>query len=59
MIKPTETESKQEIDRFIQAAKSIAREAEQDPQLLHEAPLRTKVRRLDETGAARHPCLAG
>jgi glycine dehydrogenase subunit 2 len=59
MIEPTETESKQEIDRFIQAAHAIAGEVERKPQLLQEAPLKTKVRRLDETGAARHPRLAG
>ncbi|MBN2283284.1 MAG: aminomethyl-transferring glycine dehydrogenase subunit GcvPB [Deltaproteobacteria bacterium] len=59
MIEPTETESKEEIDLFIEAMKSICREASENPGLLHEAPLKCKVRRLDETMAARHPCLAG
>ena len=59
MIEPTETESKEDIDGFIEAMKSIAEEAKQNPELLHAAPVITKVRRLDETGAARNPCLAG
>jgi glycine dehydrogenase subunit 2 len=37
----------------------IAREAAENPQLLHEAPHKSKVRRLDEVAAARKPCLAG
>ena len=59
MIEPTETESKEELDLFITAMKSIAREAKEAPYILREAPHRTKVKRLDETRAARHPCLAG
>jgi glycine dehydrogenase subunit 2 len=59
MIEPTETECKEDIDEFIEAMKSIAKEAKQDPQTLHAAPAFTKVRRLDETGAARNPCLSG
>ena len=59
MIEPTETESKEDIDRFIDAMLRIAQEAEDHPELLHEAPHRSKVRRLDETTAARMPCLAG
>jgi glycine dehydrogenase subunit 2 len=59
MIEPTETESKEDIDGFIEAMKSIAEEAKQNPELLHAAPVIAKVRRLDETGAARNPCLAG
>ena len=59
MIEPTETESKEDIDGFIEAMKSIAEEAKQNPELLHAAPIIAKVRRLDETGAARNPCLAG
>lgn len=57
MIEPTETESKEEIDLFIEAFKSVIREAAENPGELLEAPRRTKVRRLDETAAARHPCL--
>ena len=59
MIEPTETESKEELDLFIEALKSVAREAQEDPDLLHNAPGRSKVRRLDETTAARKPCLIG
>jgi glycine dehydrogenase subunit 2 len=59
MIEPTETESKESIDAFIDAMRAIAREAEENPEALHEAPRLTKVRRLDETAAARKPCLKG
>jgi glycine dehydrogenase subunit 2 len=59
MIEPTETESKEDIDQFIEAFKTIANEAGRNPDLLHDAPKRCKVRRLDETTAARKPCLAG
>jgi glycine dehydrogenase subunit 2 len=59
MMEPTETESKEDIDRFIHALKTISKEAEENPELLLQAPVRTKVRRLDETAAARKPCLAG
>jgi len=59
MIEPTETESKEDLDLFITAFEIIAREAKTNPQLLHEAPHNTKVRRLDETTAARKPCLCG
>ncbi len=59
MIEPTETESKEDIDLFIEALKAIADEAKKNPALLHNAPSRCKVRRLDETTAARKPCLAG
>ncbi len=57
MIEPTETESKENLDLFIDALKAIAREAEDDPELLRQAPIRCKVRRLDEITAARKPCL--
>jgi glycine dehydrogenase subunit 2 len=59
MIEPTETESKEDIDLLIQALKSIAQEAVENPDLLHEAPTKCKVKRLDEVAAARRPCLAG
>jgi glycine dehydrogenase subunit 2 len=59
MIEPTETESKQNLDAFIDAMKAIAAEAAENPDLLHEAPVTPKVRRLDETAAARNPRLAG
>jgi glycine cleavage system P protein (glycine dehydrogenase) subunit 2 len=59
MIEPTETESKENIDLFIDALKQIVKEAKEDSEILKQAPTRTKVRRLDETSAARHPCLTG
>jgi len=59
MIEPTETECKEDIDQFIRAVKNIVKEAEENPDLLHNAPTITKLRRLDETRAARHPCLRG
>ena len=58
MIEPTETECKQDIDLFIDAMEQIAREAQEDPEILKSAPHHSKVRRLDETTAARKPCLA-
>jgi glycine dehydrogenase subunit 2 len=57
MIEPTETESQETLDEFCDAMLAIAREAATDPDLLHAAPVRTRVRRLDETGAARQPRL--
>ncbi len=55
MIEPTETETKEMIDSFIETMRAIAAE---DPELLHEAPTTTPVRRLDEARAARQPDLA-
>jgi glycine dehydrogenase subunit 2 len=59
MIEPTESESRETMDEFIAAMKSIAREAQEQPELLHQAPQNPKVQRLDETLAARTPCLTG
>jgi glycine dehydrogenase subunit 2 len=59
MVEPTETESKEDIDQFIQAVKSIAQEAKDNPEQLKKAPRLTKVTRLDEVLAARKPCLRG
>ena len=59
MIEPTETESKDELDLFIEALRAIAEEVNKDPELLHKAPSKTKLRRLDEVGAARKPRLVG
>jgi glycine dehydrogenase subunit 2 len=59
MIEPTETESKEDLDLFIDALRAIAREAREHPELLREAPTKCKVRRMDEVEAARHPCLTG
>jgi glycine dehydrogenase subunit 2 len=58
MIEPTETESKETLDRFVATMRQIAREAEEDPELLRTAPHSTPVRRLDEVTANRHPVLA-
>ena len=57
MVEPTETESKETLDAFADAMLQAAKEAEQDPHLLHEAPVTTPVRRLDEARAARTPKL--
>jgi glycine dehydrogenase subunit 2 len=59
MMEPTETESKEDLDQYIDALKKIAAEAKETPEVLRAAPTRCKVRRLDETAAARKPCLAG
>jgi len=53
MIEPTETESKAEIDRFIEAMIEIAELAKTDPEAFAKMPANTPVRRLDETKAAR------
>jgi glycine dehydrogenase subunit 2 len=55
MIEPTETESKETLDAFCEAMIRIAREAESDPKIIHDAPVTTPVRRLDQTRAARSP----
>jgi glycine dehydrogenase subunit 2 len=57
MIEPTESESKEEMDAFCEAMLDIAAQAEGDPDRLHQAPVTTPVRRLDETTAARKPVL--
>ncbi len=53
MVEPTETESQETLDAFAEAMLQVAREAEATPDLLHEAPVTTPVRRLDEVRAAR------
>jgi glycine dehydrogenase subunit 2 len=57
MIEPTETESKRNMDHFIEAMLTIAEEAKQDMEILHQAPTTAPVRRLDEVRAARQPVL--
>lgn len=57
MIEPTETESKETLDGFIEIMRTIAKEAIEDPKSLHTAPHTTPVRRLDETTAAKNPIL--
>jgi glycine dehydrogenase subunit 2 len=56
-MEPTETESKESLDRFIETMIAIAKEAEENPDLLREAPQKAKVKRLDEVLAARRPKL--
>jgi len=57
MIEPTETESKETLDGFIDTMIQIAKEAETDPEIVQEAPHTTVLKRLDETTAARKPVL--
>lgn len=57
MIEPTETESKETLDAFIDAMIQIAKEAEENPEIVQEAPHSTVVGRMDETTAARKPIL--
>ena len=57
MIEPTESESKEELDLFIDAMKSVADEIEESPEIVLEAPHNTRVSRMDETAAARKPVL--
>ncbi len=57
MIEPTETETRETLDEFAEALLQIAREAKEDPDLVHEAPHTTPVRRPDEARAAKHPDL--
>src|ERR1700756_5103876 len=57
MIEPTESESKEELDLFIDAMQQIAREVEENPLLVLQAPHATRVKRMDETAAARKPVL--
>ena len=57
MIEPTETESKETIDAFIEVMRRIAAEAAEDPMILREAPHNAPIRRPDETTAARQPIL--
>ena len=57
MIEPTETESKETLDEFIEVMHKVAKEAKENPQAVIDAPLTTIVRKLDETGAAKNPVL--
>jgi glycine dehydrogenase subunit 2 len=57
MIEPTESESREELDLLIDALIQIAREAEENPELVQTAPHSTRLQRLDETAAARKPVL--
>jgi len=57
MIEPTETEAKETLDQFCEAMIQIARETETNVAVIHDAPVTTPVRRLDQTKAAREPNL--
>ena len=57
MIEPTETETRETLDDFVDAMLAIAQEAKNDPELVKNAPYSTPVRRLDEARAARRPVL--
>jgi len=57
MIEPTESEARETLDAFVEAMQAIAREAADDPKLVHDAPHHRPVRRLDEVRAAKQPVL--
>ena len=57
LIEPTETESKQTLDQFVEVMAGISREAQANPETVQKAPHLTRLRRLDETRAARKPVL--
>jgi len=57
MVEPTETESRETLDAFVEAMLEIARDARERPEILREAPHRAPTRRLDEVRAARRPIL--
>jgi len=57
LIEPTESVGRQELDQFIDAMRAIAREAQEDPELVINAPHNTRIGRLDEAAAARKPVL--
>jgi glycine dehydrogenase subunit 2 len=57
LIEPTETESKETLDEFVTAMAAISGEAFAEPDTVHAAPHHTRLRRLDETRAARKPVL--
>ena len=57
LIEPTESVGRQELDQFIDAMRAIAREAQENPELVINAPHDTRIGRLDEAAAARKPVL--
>jgi glycine dehydrogenase subunit 2 len=57
MIEPTESESKETLDAFCDAMLEVAREAQETPEIFHDAPYSSPAARLDETSAARNPVL--
>ena len=57
LIEPTETETRETLDRFAESLAEILREAREDPEIARGAPYTTPVRRLDEGAAAKRPVL--
>jgi glycine dehydrogenase subunit 2 len=57
LIEPTETETKETLDRFAEIVAEILREAAEDPEIARNAPYSTPVRRLDEARAAKTPVI--
>jgi glycine dehydrogenase subunit 2 len=57
MVEPTETETKETLDNFVEIVVEILREAREDPEVARNAPYTTPVRRLDEAAAARRPVI--
>ena len=57
MVEPTETETRETLDHAIEVFRNIYIQAQEHPEQMHELPLHTPVRRLDEVGAARNPRL--
>jgi glycine dehydrogenase subunit 2 len=55
LVEPTETETRETLDAFVDAIVAIVREAQEDPDIARNAPYGTPVRRLDEAGAAKRP----
>lgn len=57
MVEPTETETRETLDHAIEVFRNIYAQAQEHPEQMHELPLHTPIRRLDEVGAARNPRL--
>src|SRR5204862_5192360 len=57
LVEPTETETKETLDRFAEVVAEILREAAENPEIARNAPYSTPVRRLDEARAAKQPVL--
>ncbi|MDQ3032878.1 MAG: aminomethyl-transferring glycine dehydrogenase subunit GcvPB [Myxococcota bacterium] len=57
LVEPTETETRQALDRYVKAMEGISKEAHENPEHVKKAPHLTRLRRLDETRAARKPVL--
>jgi glycine dehydrogenase subunit 2 len=55
LVEPTETETRETLDRFAELVAAVLREAGDDPEIARAAPYTTPVRRLDEAAASRHP----